>query len=346
MRSLVKSTVIALQLLVFLLLTGCGTQDTSDIADQAENQVESSREAGAAAYPAERDDGAVQLEVSAGGSLQNPAFAPDGGIVLLTRFRGGYNEGPADLCVFDLEKTSLDVLVSDGSENINLPGSAWNSATGLIVFASSRYPHDEIFLIDPSREDTGPIRLTAREDKVSYEPSFSPDGLWVVFESHDPDVETGSIITRYPAGGAGDYQELTGPSEDCRQPNWSPTGDLIVYQKQAAGRWELWVMAPDGTGKRRITQGEEDETDASFSPDGRMIVYSSGVAGTDYANLFIAPVAGGPAVRLTRFRGYDGAPSWSPDGKRVIFESFPGDPDGSEGSTLFMIDVHETIDID
>ena len=83
-----------------------------------------------------------------------------------------------------------------------------------------------------------------------------------------------------------------------------------------------------------------DKTDASFSPDGQWIVYSSDATLT-YANLYILPITGGSPTRVTYYSGYDGAPSWSPDGSSISFESYPGDPDGSAGTTLWVIAAPE-----
>ncbi|MFH2008602.1 MAG: hypothetical protein ABI333_18590 [bacterium] len=96
-------------------------------------------------------------------------------------------------------------------------------------------------------------------------------------------------------------------------------------------------MDPDGAGQTQVTSGVGDKTDASFSPDGRHIVYSSS-AGLAYANIFVISVDGGSPVRVTDYDGYDGAPSWSTPG-RIVFESFPGDPDDSAGTTLWVIDA-------
>jgi len=98
-------------------------------------------------------------------------------------------------------------------------------------------------------------------------------------------------------------------------------------------------MNTDGTGHERITRGPGDKTDGSFSPDGQWIVYSSSGDETELASLFLAPLSGDESIRLTRYDGYDGAPSWSLDGGKIAFESYPGDPDGSSGTTLWVIEV-------
>jgi TolB protein len=100
-------------------------------------------------------------------------------------------------------------------------------------------------------------------------------------------------------------------------------------------------MNTDGSGQTKVTDGAGDKTDASFSPDGQWIVYSSDEGGLDSANLFIVPVAGGTSTRVSYFSGYDGAPSWSPDGNRIAFESCTGDPDESAGTSIWIVDVPE-----
>ncbi len=292
-----------------------------------------------ASAPTTRADGAVSLAIPASGSLQNPAWSPDSGKLLFTRFVNGYNTEPADLLTFDLTTEITRTLVSDGSGNVNLPGSAWNRVTGYIAFSSSRDPHDEIYVIYASGQANDEWQLTNRNDRAAYEASFSPDGDWIVFEAHPLDVESNGIITKYKTDDSQPYQALTAIDDDCRQPNWSPAGDLIVYQKFADNQWDLWTMTPTGGNHRKITAGPGDKTDASFSPDGKWIVYSSDEGELDYANLFIIPSGGGESTRLTTYNGYDGAPSWSPDGRRIVFESAPDDPDEGSGTSLWQIPV-------
>ena len=287
-----------------------------------------------------REDGAQQVKISVEeGSWQNPAWSPDGKALMVTKFQGGYNTGPADLYVVNIPSGGTRTLVLDGGDNVNLPGSAWNPLTGQIVFSSSREPHDEIYLIDEDGIPGEERRVTNRVDRMAYEPSLSPDGEWVVFESHEVDVEDNGVIVKYRIDGSMPYQDLTSPNEDCRQPNWSPARDEILYQKFSDGQWNIWVMDSDGIGHHQVTRGTGDKTDSSFSPDGHWIVYSAEQPGLAFANIFITSIADGDTVQVTHFDGYDGAPSWSPDGKQIAFESCPGDPDDSSGTTVWIIDV-------
>jgi len=284
----------------------------------------------------DREDGAAPLDLPLTGSLQNPAFSPDGRSLLLTLFRGGYNLGPADLLVADPDTGQTRVLVQDGSDNVNLPGSAWTEHT--IVFSSSRGEHDEIYIIADSGAPGDEQAVTARSADAAYEPTESPDGEWVVFESHVAEVEGGGVITKRRRDGTGGYTALTAAGEDCRQPNWSPTGDWITFQKRSGEHWEIWVVKPDGSGARQVTSGPGDKTDPSFSPDGQWILHSVGEDSSDTTRIQAAPLGGGAAVEITDADTYDGAPTWSPDGKWIAFESAATSPeDGEAGTTLWRI---------
>jgi TolB protein len=222
---------------------------------------------------------------------------------------------------------------------VNLPGSAWNAASRRIVFSSAREPHDEIFIIDENGGLGDEQRITTRPGFVAYEPSLSPDGQWVVFESHLLDVEENGVIMKHRVDGSGGFVALTSGTDDCRQPNWAPHGDRIVYQRLSRRQWDLWIIDVDGSHPHPVTSGPGDKTDASFSPDGEWIVYSSDEARLELATLFIIPATGGTPIRVTDHDGYAGAPSWSPGGTQIAFETSPGEPDGSRGTTLRLAEV-------
>ncbi|MEJ2665301.1 MAG: hypothetical protein P8107_14890, partial [Spirochaetia bacterium] len=131
-----------------------------------------------------RSDNAYKITINLNGSLQNPAWSPDGKSLLFTRFRNGYNTGPADLYIINLETAAVTQLFADGSENVNLPGSVWNNANNTIVFSSDPGAHDEIFKIAADGGPGDEVKLTLRAAYQAFEHSFSPGMDFIVFESH------------------------------------------------------------------------------------------------------------------------------------------------------------------
>jgi dipeptidyl aminopeptidase/acylaminoacyl peptidase len=206
------------------------------------------------------------------GSVQNPAWSPDGSQLLVTVWRGGYNVGPADLVFIDLATDAFRTLVADGLDNVNMPGSSWSAVTGEVTFSSTADPHDEIWAV--AADGAGEPRLvTLHDDAMAYEPTWSPDGDAVVYEVHPLDVEGEGRIARSPADGDGATNVaaevfLTPEGDDCRQPVWGPSGDQVVFQCTADGgeSWTLFVADPDGEHRRPLATGELDATDASSPP--------------------------------------------------------------------------------
>ncbi|WP_229325995.1 hypothetical protein [Streptomyces sp. UNOC14_S4] len=226
---------------------------------------------------------------------------------------------------------------------VNLPGSSWHPSAG-VAFASDRAGRDEVWVLPPGAKQ--PVRVTEHRGDTGYlEPSFSPDGSWIVFqetaekgndrESEDDPSALGSLW-KVRRDGSRPMRLLDGPGTrtDNRQPNWSPKGDRLVFQRRAADSdtWALYVMNADGTGIHRITDVPGEHTDPSWSPDGRSVVFSSTAGGLDTPQIFVVPADGGRPVRVTRNdKGYDGAPSWSPDGRWIAFESHQGDEEHPTG---------------
>jgi TolB protein len=299
--------------------------------------------------PGGRSDGAELLYAPARpASAQNAAFSPDGDTILFTQFHRGYNRGPAGL--FRLVPGSgapARILDEPGADAVNLPGAAWNGRTRRITFASDRRaPRLDMWTMDP---DGGPpFRVTnvaARGGRWAFiEPTFSPDGDWIVFEAGiqraNEDNEEKSIF-KVRADGR-DMTFLTdGPrgGTDDRLPNWSPAGDRILFQRRRppGDDWDLYTMAADGTDLRRVTDAPSSDTDASWSPDGRWIVYSTNYGGLSQPNIFVVSAEGGEPIRVTyNEASEDGAPSWSPDGRWIAFESHV-DPRETSPSALWRI---------
>jgi Tol biopolymer transport system component len=139
-------------------------------------------------------------------------------------------------------------------------------------------------------------------------------------------------------------------------PVWSPNGKQIAYTRsvERADRQindvDIWVANADGTNAHPFATGPTWQWFPRWSPDGAWLAYtdeavggpwlSSGPTGPETgqgpqgpvfagvdgaslpeAELWRMPASGGAARRITNAAGDDRSGSWSPDGKRLVFDS-------------------------
>ena len=99
-------------------------------------------------------------------------------------------------------------------------------------------------------------------------------------------------------------------------PAWSPNGRLIAFDNALSNNYDVWVMRPDGTGRRRVTRNPAPDYFAGWSPDGTRLVFTSDRGGED---LWSIRVDGTDERRLTTDPNPDWGAAWSPDGRSIAF---------------------------
>jgi len=94
---------------------------------------------------------------------------------------------------------------------------------------------------------------------------------------------------------------------------------LIAFERRVSGQWDIFVVAPDGTGVTNLTRTpDDDELMPTWSPNGTEIAFTSDRTG-DY-ELYVMNADGSNVRRLTNSPGtFDWQPTWSANGQRIAF---------------------------
>lgn len=90
---------------------------------------------------------------------------------------------------------------------------------------------------------------------------------------------------------------------------------------------DLWIVPVDGSATpRRLTSTRSGESGAVFSPDSGRLAFVAKREGDEVAQVYVMPLAGGEALRVTNLSTGAFGPKWRPDGKAFLFQSrvYPG----------------------
>jgi Tol biopolymer transport system component len=182
-----------------------------------------------------------------------------------------------------------------------------------IVF---RRDDSEIWRCDAQGKEK-PVRLADKAGQALW----APDGKQLVHSRGERAADHGwrTETWRLNADGTG-ATKLPVPDTDFIE-DWSPDGKWFVTlsdRHPPRGRgYQLYLMHPDGTEERRLTNGGGLNCYARFSPDGRRLVYIHQLRGSN--SLHILDLAGGEDREILNEKDGDmpDAACWSPDGKRL-----------------------------
>ncbi|MFK4069823.1 amidohydrolase family protein [Streptomyces sp. NPDC029674] len=145
-------------------------------------------------------------------------------------------------------------------------------------------------------------------------------------------VEAQATLWSLPRTG-GEALPLTPAGLEPNRPVHAPDGTSVAFGAYQDGGFHLWTMRADGSRLRQRTEGPWDDRGPAWSPDGSRIAFASErggdpVRGGSY-RIHVLHLASGEITRVTGRPGQDGPlqdgpwedfdPTWSPDGKRLLF---------------------------
>lgn len=177
-------------------------------------------------------------------------------------------------------------------------------------------------LLETAAPSPIPASLTHTPAAEGIPSPTSADGLsgHIVFTCQIFKVQARNQICIMNADGSG-YRRLT--TDDNRQhfyPSLSPDGKSVIYSAFfETDNYEIFELSlSDGTVKR-LTNSYTTETAPEISPDGQFITYTKFNVATGNYQIIIARRNGTEPGNIPGVSGWD--PTWSPNGKRILFAS-------------------------
>jgi Tol biopolymer transport system component len=158
--------------------------------------------------------------------------------------------------------------------------------------------------------------------------AWAPDGqriLYLGWEDTDP-RRTGIYVADYPSG-AHLRAVLLRPGVLQDEPiAFSPDGSQVLFYKAAAPdpdphlNGSLWVVPAAGGRPHKISGNVQPYDLAAWSPDGTRIVFAT-TRLQPHGSIWTVRPDGAALTEVVRdpARGYPVTPTWSPDGKQILF---------------------------
>jgi TolB protein len=248
------------------------------------------------------------------------ALSPDGRTLLMLSSRTLDNGQTLD------EFGLVDLAALPGTPKpigpqAQLRNPSWSPDGRWLVFESNAASFRDLYRLELASASV--LRLTD-DVQGNFEPSVSPDGQRIAFvSSRDGNAEV-YVMT----ADGGSPQRLTDAIGDDSAPIWSPDGRTIAFfsARDRARGIDVFVMDADGAGQRALVVDPTRTRsiiarDARFSPDGRQLAFTQLVPGGEGGGLVIVATDTGEVVARTEGTAShtDEQPSWSPDGRHLVF---------------------------
>jgi Tol biopolymer transport system component len=159
---------------------------------------------------------------------------------------------------------------------------------------------------------------------VENDPAASPDGATLALSDQQADYDLYEFSVDHPSPSI-----ALATSRSEMDPAWSPSGSVMAFTTDRAGREEIWLRSQRGDFERPLVTSNDfgpSETlllsAPAMSPDGQRVAYNR--VGPEGDRIWITSVAGGPPVQLAPGDRPQDSPSWSPDGAWIAYEEGVG----------------------
>jgi len=224
-------------------------------------------------------------------------------------------KGSHEIAVVDMDG-SRNAVVTKMQSDCLLP--AFSPGGGEIAFTSYLRDNPDMWIVSAGG---GRARRVSKQPGMNTGAAWSPDGSIVLTLSHEGNAELYRIS---PADGAVRARLTNNPAIDS-SPSFSPDGSQIAFVSNRQGSPQIFVMSASGGAAKRITfQGKYNQT-PRWNPDPKKpYIAFTGRDERGVFDVFYIDVKSQQVTRITQGKGSNLDPSWSPDGRLLVYASSRG----------------------
>ncbi len=202
----------------------------------------------------------------------------------------------------------------------------FSSSADIITYMSYAGPDPKVYLMNI---ETGQRELVTNFPGMSFSPRFSPDGQRVIFS-----LQRGANSNLFEMDlRSRTMKRLTDSAVIDTAPSYSPDGQRICFESDRGGKQQIYVMSVQGGTAQRISFGEGAYSTPVWSPRGDYIAFTKQWQGKFGIGIMRPD---GSGERLLTEGYHNEGPTWSPNGRVIMFFRDPG---GNAGPTLHTVDV-------
>ena len=242
-------------------------------------------------------------------------------------------EGPKNrrikkLAIMDQDGANTKYLTL-GNELVLTP--RFNPTNQMVTYMSYFRNLPRVYLLDI---ETGVQEVVGEFPGMTFAPRFSPDGKKIIMsfaKDGNSDIYTMNLETKI-------VERITEHPAIDTSPSYSPNGKYICFNSDRSGYQQIYIMRSDGSNAKRITFGQGIYGTPVWSPRGDLIAFTKMYKGKFYIGVMRTD---GSGERLLTENYYQEAPSWSPNGRVLIFyrETKSGSQGEGFSATLWSIDL-------
>ena len=241
---------------------------------------------------------------------------------------GPKNQRVKKLAIMDQDGFNTKYLTL-GNELVLTP--RFNPTNQMVTYMSYFRNMPRVYLLDI---ETGTQEVVGNFPGMTFAPRFSPDGKKIVMsfaKDGNSDIYTMDLETRL-------VERISEHSSIDTSPSFSPDGKFITFNSDRSGLQQIYVMRSDGSGVKRITFGNGIYGTPVWSPRGDLIAFTKMRKGKFYIGVMRID---GTGERLLTENFYQEAPSWSPNGRVLVFyrETKAGPKGEGFSAKLWSIDI-------